>query len=308
MAIAPYPGLNPDLWDLVLELAQDPNPVPEHLRPIKELREAIRRVEAKRAPLPKEILARDEILSHRGNEVPVRFYSATSQKSPTVMVYFHGGGWSLGGLDGHDKVCADIALQTGLSIVSVDYALAPENPYPCGLEDCMTAVRALYQSGVEIWLGGDSAGANLALGTALRLRDAGEPTPNGMLLFYPALDPDCAAPSHDRHANAPYLSTFAMKRHWAEYLGDASPDAYAAPMLADLTGLPATFVQTAELDPLVDEGNALAKALQEAGVQVWHEEVSGVIHGFIRFCAISPTSDAAIRRAALALKAHLGQV
>ncbi len=306
MAQAPYPGLAPELWDLVAELADDPNPLPEHLRSIEHMREAILAVEAKRPPVSPEVFTLDDTFFDETRQVQCRVYRPKSSESSTLMVYFHGGGWSLGGLDGHDAVCADIALQTGLTVVSVDYALAPENPYPAALEDCLLVVRAIRDTGeAEIWLGGDSAGANLALGAALRLRDAGEPTPNGLLLFYPALDPACDAPSHTTHADAPYLSTKSMRRHWADYLGTAPPDAYAAPIMADLTSLPPTIIQTVELDPLVDEGDALAHALRDAGVEVWHEQIKGMIHGFVRFRNLSPIADAAFRRATAALKKRL---
>ncbi len=302
---APYPGLNPDLWDLVAELARDPNPVPEHLRPTAQLRAAIEEVEALSPPLPEGVKTRDQTFRHGHRDVPYRTYT-TATPRPETMLYFHGGGWSMGSLDGHDAVCADIALQTGLRVVSLDFALAPENPYPAALNECVAGVDHLRGAGANsLWLGGDSAGGNLALCTALKLRDLGQDPAAGLLLFYPALDPSCAFPSHKTHADAPYLSHLSMRRCWSDYLGATNPTPYAAPLTADLRGLPQTIIQTAELDPLVDEGASLAQRLTNAGTPVWHDVARGIIHGYVRFRDRSPSSAAAFTCATDALSKAL---
>lgn len=304
---SPYPGLQQDLWSLVQEMAADPDPTPDHLRPIAYLRDAIARMEAALPPIAADVLMQDWEVVVQGRTVPLRSYETADARLET-MLYIHGGGWSLGTLRGHDHACADLARDTGLRVVSIDYALAPEHPYPTALNECLAAVDHL-RSGVSplgaipsLWLGGDSAGGNLALGAALKLRDADAPV-SGLFLVYPATDPTCRAPSYTRHANAPYLSRTVMQRCWRDYLGGQIPDAYAAP--TNLNGLPQAIILTAELDPLLDEGDAVASALLAAGTSVWHERADGLIHGFLRFRARSPASEAAFRRATAALKARL---
>lgn len=305
MARAPYPGLAPDLWDLVVDMAEDDDPVPEHDRPIHVLRAATTRMEARLGPLPDAVDAHDWSIPCDGRTVRLRRYTGPDPRAETLL-YFHGGGWMLGSIEGHDHVCADLALETGMQVVSVDYALAPEHPYPAALDDGLAVIAHLRDTPTAdaLWLGGDSAGANLALGGALRLRDAGLPMPDGLFLIYPATDPRCDAPSYVRHANAPYLSRNMMRRCWIEYLGNMPPTPYAAPATADLSGLPQAIILTAELDPLVDEGDALARALSTHG-DVWHEQATGLIHGFLRFRDVSAASDAAFLRAVRALASHL---
>ncbi len=302
MAGAPYPGLAPDLWDLVAEMAADPDPVPEEERSVETLRAAVARMEAALPPLPSTIATRDWRIPCNGRNVPVRSYTAPNPRNGS-MLYMHGGGWMLGSINGHDHVCADLALETGLTIVSLDYTLAPEHPYPAALTECLGAIAQFRGTG-PFWLGGDSAGANLALGCALHLRDQGAPQADGLFLVYPATDPSCATPSHTRHAHAPYLSNRVMHRCWHEYLGGAPDAPYADITKCDLYGLPQSVILTAELDPLVDEGDTLAKALSHHA-PVWHEQAKGLIHGFLRFRAASPSSDAAFRRAARTLAYRL---
>lgn len=306
---SPYPGLAPDLWDLVRDMAADPDPVPEHLRPISQLRDAVARMEATVPPLPDEIEVTDWSFNVSRRPVPLRTYQTAGARGE-VMLYMHGGGWSLGSLRGHDHVCADIARDTGMRVVSINYALAPEHPYPTALKECV-AVFWFLRSGAsplgridDLWLGGDSAGGNLALGTALKaarmMRGAA-----GLFLVYPATDPTGSAQSYTTHAHAPYLSREMVHRCWDDYLGGQTPDIYAAPSMADLTSLPQAVILTADLDPLLGDGEALAATFLAAGTPVWHETASGLIHGFLRFRAISPTSAAAFARATAALAARL---
>lgn len=297
---APYPGLHPDLWSLARDMADDPDPTPEHLRPIEDLRAAVARMEAALPPLPPDIETVDWTITHAGRTVPMRTYLAANAR-PEVMLYMHGGGWSLGSLRGHDQVCADIARDTGLRVVAIDYALAPEYPYPAALNECVAAFDVIARGASpleaveEVWLGGDSAGGNLALGVALQREAA------GMFLVYPATDPTCASDSYKTHAFAPYLTTDLMHRCWRDYLGRQAPDAFAAPATADLSALPRAVILTAELDPLLGDGEDLAATFLAAGKLIRHEKAEGLIHGFLRFRAISPASDAAFRRATQAL-------
>ncbi|ABD53304.1 alpha/beta hydrolase [Jannaschia sp. CCS1] len=302
---APYPGLAPDLWDLAREMAADPDPVPEHLRPISQLRAAVARMEAALPPVPDDIQTRDWTMDVAGRAVPLRSYQ-TADARAAAMLYIHGGGWSLGSIRGHDLICADIARDTGLRVVSIDYALAPEHPYPAALTECVAVFQHLrtgaspLETVPGLWLGGDSAGGNLALGAALKTKGAA-----GLFLIYPATDPTCGADSYTTHANAPYLSRDMMHRCWRDYLGGQSPDIYTSPNTADLRSLPQAVILTATLDPLLGDGEELAATFLAAGTPVWYETASGLIHGFLRFRAISPASDAAFRRATAALAVRL---
>lgn len=304
---SPYPGLHPDLWDLVREMADDPDPTPEHLRPTSQLRAAVARMEAALPPVASDVVTQDWTFDVAGRAVTLRSYATTNARTE-VMLYMHGGGWILGSLRGHDHVCADIARDTGLRVVSIDYALAPEHPYPTAINECLAVVDHLRGTASplaaisSLWLGGDSAGGNLALGVAMKLRDAGAPAA-GMFLVYPATDPSCSAPSYEAHPNAPYLSRAVMQRCWRDYLGGQAPDGFAAPL--SVNDLPQAVILTAELDPLLGDGEKLAATFLAASKCVWYEEAKGLIHGFLRFRARSPASDAAFRRATAALNACL---
>lgn len=295
MSNAPYPGLHPDLWDLVREMAADPDPVPDHLRPIESLRAAVARIEAGLPPLPPDIQTHDWTLEVGRRAVPLRTY-ATANARPEAMLYIHGGGWSLGSLRGHDAVCADIARDTGLRVVSIDYALAPEFPYPTALNECIAAVEHLTSGASplgaipSLWLGGDSAGGNLALGTASRAQGAA-----GLILIYPAIDPACSADSFITHAHAPYLTTDLMHRCWRDYLGGQTPDP------VEVADLPQAVILTAALDPLLGDGEDLAAPFLAASKLVWYEKAEGLIHGFIRWRDRAPAAAQAFSRATAAL-------
>ncbi|QXT39839.1 alpha/beta hydrolase [Gymnodinialimonas ceratoperidinii] len=298
---APYPGLHPDLWPLVRQMAADPNPVPDHQRPIEDLRAAVARMEAGLPSLATDIKTHDWHLPCHGRDVPLRSYETATPRAE-VMLYMHGGGWSLGTLRGHDEVCADIARDTGMRVVSIDYALAPEHPYPAALDECVAAFAHLasgqspMKEAPAIWLGGDSAGGNLALGTALKCPEA-----VGLFLIYPATDPRCASASYTTHGEAPYLTRAMMHRCWRDYLGGHPPDAFAAPASADLTPLPPAVILTAALDPLLGDGERLAAALRKQSKLHWYEAAEGLIHGFIRWRTQAPAAASAFARATQAL-------
>lgn len=301
---APYPGLHPDLWDLVREMAADPNPVPEHLRPIEDLRAAVAQMEAGLPPLADDIKTHDWTLEVHGRAVPLRSYTARDPRAE-VMLYVHGGGWSLGSLRGRDQVCADIARDTGLRVVSIDYALAPGYPYPAALNECVAALDHLTSGTTPLgpctapWLGGDSAGGNLALATALATKAA-----SGLFLIYPAIDPSCSAPSYTTHANAPYLTTAMMHRCWRDYLGNST---FTAPTPKDLSTLPQAVILTAALDPLLGDGEALAAPFLAASKLSHYEKAEGLIHGFVRWRDRSPASAKAFARATQALARAIDQ-
>jgi acetyl esterase len=231
-----------------------------------------------------------------GQEIGSRVYTpAGNQEALPVMVFFHGGGWVAGTLDTHDPYCRALACEAGMVVVSVDYRLAPEHKFPAAVEDCTAAAEwVLAHAGAfggdagRVFVGGDSAGATLATVAALLLRDkavsGGGTGFAGQMLLYPATayyDPPTA--SYVENATGFGLTRAGMKWFWDHYLSDRieGEDFRAAPLLAPtLSGLPKAFVVTAEYDVLRDEGQAYAKRLEVAGVQVTHMFVEGMNHGF----------------------------
>ena len=192
---------------------------------------------------------------------------------PPAAVFFHGGGWVLGGLDSHDTLCRELARQAGVVLVAVDYRLAPEHPYPAGLDDCAAATRwvaahaaDLGADGLRLAVAGDSAGASLAAGVAMLARDEGGPAVALQVLAYPALDPAMDTGSYAANADDPFLSRGEMESYWSLYLGDAEPDRLAAPALVpDLAGLPPAYVLVAGRDVLRDEGIGYADGWPRPG-------------------------------------------
>ncbi|WP_224816824.1 alpha/beta hydrolase [Hasllibacter sp. MH4015] len=310
MARAPYPGLHPDLWDIVRGI-EDAFPEPQDTLPVATFRKRLEEMAAKSPMVPPPgLTTRDWHLTIAGRDVRLRAYLPDNAGSDALL-YMHGGGWMLGSIKGHDQVCADLAHGTGLRVVSIDYALSPEHRYPVALDECIAAFEVIAggQSPLgpvrNTWLGGDSAGGNLALGTALRLRDHNGPVPAGLFLVYPCTDPACAFPSYEAQADAPFLSTALMHRFWREYLGGQEPDIYAAPARADMAGLPQTIMLNATLDPLIDEGDDLARLLRDAHVPLDYIRAEGLIHGLLRFRHSAPAAQAAFQAALDAIRARL---
>lgn len=224
-----------------------------------------------------------------------------------ILLYFHGGGWTIGSLDSVDAALRMFASRTRLCIVSVDYRLAPEHRFPAAIEDARSALawvdgkRAeLAASGASLLVGGDSAGGNIAAVLAILARDAHGPAIAGQLLFYPVTDADFDTPSYQDNAEGYFLTRPMMRWFWDQYLPDAKgrDDWRASPLRAiDLAGLPPALIQTAEFDPLRDEGEAYAARLAAAGVAVTIERRDGLIHGYVGMGQV-PVAAAAIEAAA----------
>ena len=244
-----------------------------------------------------------------GHALRARLYRPAETKTSGMLVFFHGGGFVIGNLETHDQVCRELCTHTGSALLAVDYRLAPEHRFPLATDDCLRATRwagdeanALGIDANRLVLIGDSAGANLATVTALRLRDEGGPAVCAQALIYPVTDYHTPATrSYIENQSGYSLTRAAMVRFWAEYLEDATQATHphAAPLrAADLCGLPPTLVQTAEFDPLRDEGEAYAHRLLDAGVPVtlWRE--AGLIHGFVRMGFESRRARSAVERCA----------
>lgn len=294
MKLKTYPNLDPELFDIVAAIDEDFS-TPPHLLAAVDFRTIMdglaARSELKR-PTGVKVSERDIA----GAGVKVREYSRANSPSRAVLMYMHGGGWTVGGLDSHDGVCADICAQTGMSVVSVEYSLAPEHRYPVALNECLAVYSDIrrglgnrYPGQDRIIVGGDSAGANLATALCLKHRDGGKEQPAGQVLIYPCVAVDFDLPSYTSQANAPFLYRDLMEVFWKNYLGPALVgDHYACPaQAADLSALAPAVVMTAALDPLVDEGDRYAASLTRAGVPVFHRRAEHLIHGYLRFRTVS---------------------
>lgn len=232
------------------------------------------------------------------------------------MVYFHGGGWVVGGLDSHDVVCRSLANASGCKMVSVDYRLAPEHPWPASPDNCFAAVEWVATHAQELGVdanrlavGGDSAGGNLAAAATLRARAANGPRIAFQLLIYPAVDATMSLPSNESNGQGYFLEKVGMDWFYGHYLNNPAdaknPD--VSPLFADdFTGLPPAYVVTAEYDPLRDEGRAYVEKLEAAGVAVEYINYPTMIHGFFGFQAVVDVSGEAVRLAGEAVAKALG--
>lgn len=241
------------------------------------------------AVLPSDELVA-EIRSVDANGIPARLYRPRIDIELGLLVYFHGGGWVIGDLETHDDVCRAIANRSGHAVLSVDYRLAPEFPFPIPLEDCKNVTQWAFEHAHElgcdpnrIALGGDSAGGNLAIVVALETTVPLQ----CLVLIYPATDATQKSPSQDENSNAPILTKTIVTWFLGHYLANGAnqSDPRVSPLFAPdaaLTKLPTTLVITAEFDPLRDEGEAFASRISSLGVPTSSVRYLGQIHDFIR--------------------------
>ncbi|MEA3078873.1 MAG: acetyl esterase [Sphingomonadales bacterium] len=231
--------------------------------------------------------------------VPLRLYDAREERGPgPLLVFIHGGGWVIGGLETHDPLCIELAIELDLPVVAVDYRLAPEHPFPAAFEDSLAAVRwiaggpkELGRVATSLFLAGDSAGGNLAAAVSAALRDEPAAVPvAGQWLIYPAADPCVRYPSYDQF-NEGFLLTKASMDWFEESYAGPRGDWRYSPLLAGAEGLPPTFVLTAGLDPIRDQGRAYAARCAEAGVETIYWEAPGTIHGFINLRKALPSAN-----------------
>lgn len=249
-----------------------------------------------------------------GNELGIRIYTPVSANGVLgVAIFFHGGGWVIGSLESHDHVCRHLAHGAGCIVVAVDYRLAPEHKFPAGLNDCVAAAcwaaenaEAIGGDPARLAVVGDSAGGNLAASVALILRDNHKRVQLSLqALIYPALDFTAETQSKEDNGEG-YLLTRQATEHFADlYLPDraARSDPRASPQLAKYhTDLPRAWIQTAEFDPLRDEGRIYAETLAKAGVAVEYKCYGGMVHGFARMGAKVDQGVAALDHVAGALR------
>ena len=236
---------------------------------------------------------------------PARWYEPAGPAAAS-MLFFHGGGFILGSLDTHDPLCRRVAARAGIRVVSVDYRLAPEHPFPAAHEDAAAAWRWAQQDlGGTLIVGGDSAGANLAAAVAL---DGG---PRLQVLLYPVVDmlhQDGRYPSIDTFAEG-FLLTADGLRECARLLippGQDAGDLRLSPIRGELGQASPALIVTAGFDPLRDQGSAYATALREAGRRATVVEEAALVHGFADFAGVVPEAERAVNRMADAIRAELG--
>ena len=229
------------------------------------------------------------------------------------MVYFHGGGWVIGDLETHDIVCRRLASESGAAVLAVDYRLAPEHRFPAANDDATDALadvlarpRDFGMRQGQVGVGGDSAGATLAMAAAHALLSSAAPAPAFQLLICPGSDMTADFPSRSRYESGYFFTLAEMRLYASLYVPNEADrrDPRVSPLRADdLSGLPPTVIATAGFDPLRDDGAAYAEALARAGVAVHLLDEPAMIHGYVLLDALGPGVDAATARASVALRA-----
>jgi len=278
---------------------------------ISEFRSYVRKVSTARGPLNVPLAAVvDRTIPGPGGALPIRIYTPPGQGPFPLLVYFHGGGWIVGDLDTQDSICRGLCVAVGCMVVSVDYRLAPEHKFPAAHEDCYAATfwvanNALKLGGdpLRIAVGGDSAGAVLAAGVALRARDEDGPALRGQLLIYGSMSyPSAMTPSMEEFADGPILTRASSLVCWNSYLADPATEQHdprVSPQRAsNHRGLPPAFIGTAECDPSRDGAEAYGHTLRSAGVKVEQHRYAGMCHGFYAWIGVVPQAQLAIDDAA----------
>ena len=248
------------------------------------------------------------------DSIQARLYADAAGSSLPIVVWYHGGGWVIGDLETADRTCRKLAAAAGALVISIDYALAPERPFPAGPDECWAALRWIVDHADELGgdasrvaIGGDSAGGNMAAVTAIRARDEGL-TLRHQLLVYPATDCTMTSTSYVDNAEGYLLTADSMDWFIGHYLsgGAEAKDPRVSPLYADdVRGVAPALVITAEFDPLRDEGEAYAEKLKEAGVDVAVQRFDGQIHGFFGLGSIIPAANDAVALAVDHLKTAL---
>lgn len=264
-------------------------------------------------PLQRE---RDLAIPGAGDPIPCRVYLPDGVAQPPLIVYAHGGSFAQGALDSWDGMLRELVRASGVAVLSVGYRLAPEHRFPAAFEDMLAAVRYAAREGAalnidttRLAVGGDSAGANLALAAALALRDDGASPLSFMLLIYGVYSTDNTTSSWAALGTGSYgLSAAQMDWIWANYLDTPTQrtDWRVAPLTASMAGLPPAHLIVGALDPLIDDSHALAQRLAEANVPCTLKVYEGLTHGFIRSSAFVGAVQRALTECATALARALG--
>ena len=239
--------------------------------------------------------------------IRMRLHRPVDRTDLPVLLYIHGGGWTLFSIDTHDRLMREYAARAGVAVVGVDYSLSPEAKFPVALGEVTDAIGWLRQHGRELGVdparlavGGDSAGANLAVSACLKLRNAGSPLPDALLLNYGAFAPEPCGSYTRFDGPAYFLEIDEMDAFWSNYVNDPSEltNPLVVPMRADLTGLPPAFLAIAECDILADCNHAFAARLAAAGVVVEPKTYARATHSFLEAVSVSSLADEALADAA----------
>ena len=283
------------------------------------MREGYRRARLKNQPdLPHVYQVKEYEVPGAGGPIPVRLYRGAETAvvaTLPVLVFYHGGGWMLGTLDTHDWMCRSIANKAGCAVVSVDYRLAPEHPFPAAYDDAVAAARWVVANApmlridpARVSVGGDSAGGNLAAAVALALRDENKTPLWSQILIYPAVDLALTGDYYGRFTKDVILTDAAMRGFIEKYVPDPAQrrDWRVSPLLASsLKGLPPTLILLAGQDPLCAEGEAYAARLAQEGVATTVKRFSGQMHGFLSNARLLPKANDAIDEIAAMLNVPL---
>ena len=292
---------------------------PTHTLSVTDARAGYRERRSVTQPPPPDVAQVQELqASGPHGAVPLRLYRPlgwAEGQTLAVLVYFHGGGWTIGDLDTHDTLCRELANGAGCAVVAVDYRMGPEHRFPTAVDDCLAATRwvhanaaALHLDASRLAVGGDSAGGNLAAVVAIIARDSAGPAIAFQLLIYPATDQHRTAASHVENAQGYLLTTDTMDYFTGHYIAEPAQydDWRASPLLhVDLSRLPPALVVTAGFDPLRDEGNAYAERLTAAGNRANTVCFVRQIHGFITMGKVLDEANTAVGLCAAELRRAL---
>ena len=311
-------ALDPQAQEVINLVIKSGRPAYNTLSP-KDARQLFRETRPASTPTPPEIGAVKNLVAEGpGGPIPLRIYRpagvAASAALPGLM-YFHGGGWVIGDLDTHDVLCRQLTAWAGITVVNVDYRLAPEHKFPAAADDAWAATRWAVAHASELGLdagrlavGGDSAGGNLAAVVALQARDAGAPAIKLQVLVYPVTDVAAESRSYQDFSEGYMLTRESMRWFTAHYLaasGQATDWRVSPLRAASHAGLPPALVVTAGFDPLRDEGAAYAAKLQQAGVLVDYVCYGGMVHGFAGMGKLIETGNRAVSHIAATLRQTL---
>jgi acetyl esterase len=296
----------------VIDLVIKSGRPPYHQLSPKDARQMFRDTRPASTPPAPEI---GEVKDLRADQIPFRLYRPKGVPASTALpalVFFHGGGWVIGDLETHDVLCRQLTAAAGISVVNVDYRLAPEHKFPAALDDAWAATRWVAAHAGELGIdptrlavGGDSAGGNLAAVVALLARDHGGPSLALQVLTYPVTDVAAESPSYAEFGDGFMLTRDSMRWFIAHYLSGKQDalDWRVSPLRApSLAGVAPALVVTAGFDPLRDEGEAYARRLREAGVRVDTICYGGMIHGFVPMGRLIETGNRAVAHAAASLR------
>jgi acetyl esterase len=277
--------------------------------PVAARRVVLERIsEQTREPLRPGFESTVEIVAGGSRQVRVRIFRPIAGPASPALIFMHGGAWMVGSPETHHQLAGSITEKTHQTVISVDYALAPEYPFPAAIEDCQTVVRWVFTNADAlnirqnaISVGGESSGANLAAAMALHFRGTAQQF-RGQLLFYPPVDFTHSRPSFFENADGPLLTTASMINAMAVYVPNPTNrhNPLAAPLQAENhTDLPPAFITVAEHDPLRDDGLAYAEKLMAAGVPVQLHRGAGLIHGYLRALSYSAAARAVLDAACI---------